>query len=77
MTVKIRVYSDFICPFCFLATAPLDGVAKEKDVEIEWIPLELRPIPHPKVNPWTLPYVIEAWSSFIHSTAKKLGIEIN
>ncbi|EEK74770.1 hypothetical protein bcere0007_6890 [Bacillus mycoides] len=40
------------------------------------MPLELRPIPHPKVNPWTLPYVIEVWSSFIHSTAKKLGIEM-
>ncbi|EJR02476.1 hypothetical protein II1_04623 [Bacillus cereus MC118] len=30
MTVKIRVYSDFICPFCFLATVPLDGLQRKK-----------------------------------------------
>ncbi|MGU9504983.1 DsbA family protein, partial [Bacillus paralicheniformis] len=48
MTVKMKVYSDFICPFCFLAKGPLDEVAKEKDVEIEWMPFELRPSPYSK-----------------------------
>ncbi|MEH7459393.1 hypothetical protein CON65_21080 [Bacillus pseudomycoides] len=76
MTVKIKVYSDFICPFCFLGTGPLDEVVKEKDVEVEWMPFELRPSPSPKIDPWTLPHVVEAWNSFIHPTAKKLGLEM-
>ncbi|MBJ8008637.1 hypothetical protein JDS88_21260 [Bacillus cereus] len=60
----------------FFSYCPFRWGAKEKDVEIEWMPLELRPIPHLKVKPWKLPYVVEAWSSFIHPTAKKLGIEM-
>ena len=43
----MKVYSDFICPFCF-SKGPLDEVAKEKDVEIEWMPFELRPSPYSK-----------------------------
>ena len=42
----MKVYSDFICPFCF--SKRLDEVAKEKDVEIEWMPFELRPSPYSK-----------------------------
>ncbi|MEJ9230267.1 DsbA family oxidoreductase [Peribacillus butanolivorans] len=76
MTVKIKVYSDFICPFCFLGTGPLDEVVKEKDVEVEWMPFELRPSPSPKIDPRTQPRVMEAWNSFIYPTAKKLGLEI-
>lgn len=76
MTVKIKVYSDFLCAFCFLATGPLDEVVKEKDVEVEWMPFELRPSPSPKIDPRTQPRVMEAWDSFIYPTAKKLGLEI-
>lgn len=32
MTLKIKAYSDFICPFCFLGKGPLDEIAKEKDI---------------------------------------------
>ncbi|PEY43956.1 hypothetical protein CN354_02000 [Bacillus cereus] len=76
MTVKIKVYSDFICPFCFLGTGPLDEVVKEKGVKVEWMPFELRPSPSPKIDPRTQPRVMEAWNSFIYPTAKKLGLEI-
>ncbi|WP_243523122.1 DsbA family protein [Bacillus pseudomycoides] len=76
MTVKIKVYSDFICPFCFLGTGPLDEVVKEKGVKVEWMPFELRPSPSPKIDPRIQPRVMEAWNSFIYPTAKKLGLEI-
>ncbi|OJE39668.1 hypothetical protein BAQ49_12925 [Bacillus proteolyticus] len=76
MTVKIKVYSDFLCAFCFLATGPLEEVVKEKDVEVEWMPFEVRPSPSPKIDPRTQPRVMAAWNSFIYPTAEKLGLEI-
>lgn len=39
MPLKIKAFSDFICPFCFLGKGPLDEIAKEKGIEIEWMPL--------------------------------------
>ncbi|MFQ6336041.1 DsbA family oxidoreductase [Bacillus sp. AF62] len=76
MTVKMKVYSDFICPFCFLAKGSLDEVAKEKDVEIEWMPFELRPSPYSKIDPWNEPEKLGSWDAFILPTAKKLGIDM-
>ncbi|MGE7623164.1 DsbA family oxidoreductase [Viridibacillus sp. NPDC096237] len=76
MTLKIKAYSDFICPFCFLGKGPLDEIVKEKDVEVEWMPFELRPSPHSKIDPWKEPDKLSSWDSFILPTAKKLGVDM-
>ncbi|MGE8206397.1 DsbA family oxidoreductase [Heyndrickxia sp. NPDC080065] len=76
MTVKIKAYSDFICPFCFLGKGPLDEIVKEKDVEVEWMPFELRPSPYSKIDPWKEPDKLRSWDSFILPTAKKLGVDM-
>lgn len=76
MTIKIKAYSDFICPFCFLGKGPLDEIVKEKDVEVEWMPFELRPSPYSKIDPWQEPEKLSSWDAFILPTAKKLGIEM-
>lgn len=76
MTVKIKAYSDFICPFCFLGKGPLDEIVKEKDVEVEWMPFELRPEPYPKIDPWNESDKLGSWDAFIKPTAEKLGIDM-
>lgn len=76
MTVKIKAYSDFICPFCFLGKGPLDEIIKEKDVEVEWMPFELRPSPYSKIDPWQDPDKLSSWDSFILPTAKRLGVDM-
>ncbi|HEY2494904.1 MAG TPA: DsbA family oxidoreductase [Paenibacillus sp.] len=76
MTVKIKAYSDFICPFCFLGKGPLDEIVKEKDVEIEWMPFELRPSPYSKIDPWQDPDKLSSWDAFILPTAKRLGVDM-
>ncbi|MBB5325629.1 putative DsbA family dithiol-disulfide isomerase [Anoxybacillus tepidamans] len=45
MTLSIKVYSDYVCPYCFLAKKPLEDAVQNKDVNIEWMPFELRPKP--------------------------------
>ena len=48
MTLKVQVYSDYVCPYCFLAEGPLNEAVAELNgdlegaVEIEWMPFELR-----------------------------------
>jgi predicted DsbA family dithiol-disulfide isomerase len=76
MTLKIKAYSDFICPFCFLGKGPLDEIVKGKDVEVEWMPFELCPSPSIKIDPWQDPHKVSSWDSFILPTAKALGIEM-
>lgn len=75
MTVKIEVYSDYVCPFCLLAKQPLEEVAAEQDVEIEWMPFELRPYPTPTLKPED-DYLPRIWQQSVYPMAKAMGIHI-
>lgn len=75
MTVKVKVYSDYVCPFCFLAEQPLEEAIKGKDVEVEWMPFELRPAPNATLRPED-DYLQTTWSQSVYPMAEQMGIEI-
>jgi predicted DsbA family dithiol-disulfide isomerase len=75
MTVKIRVYSDYVCPFCFLAEGPLEEAVKGKDVEVEWMPFELRPFPNPTLRPEG-DYLQSTWKQSVYPIAERMGVKI-
>ncbi|SMO71262.1 DsbA family oxidoreductase [Melghirimyces algeriensis] len=76
MSVNVKVYSDYICPFCFLAKASFEKAIQGKDVEVEWMPFELRPSPSPKLDPVNDPSKRMGWDQFIKPTAKKWGVHM-
>ena len=41
--VKIFLYYDYICPFCFLATERVLDLAREFSLEAEWLGVEIHP----------------------------------
>ena len=75
MTVKIKVFSDYVCPYCFLAEFPLEEAIKEKDIEVEWLPFELRPLPQPTLKPED-DYLQTVWRQSVYPLARKMGVEI-
>ncbi len=75
MTIKIEVFSDYVCPYCFLAEFPLEAAIKDKDVEVEWMPFELRPYPQPTLRPEE-DYLQTVWRQSVYPLARKIGVEI-
>lgn len=75
MVVPIRVYSDYVCPFCFLAEFPLHEAIRGKDVEVTWMPFELRPYPTPTLKP-NGNYLQNAWRDSVYPIAARMGIDI-
>jgi predicted DsbA family dithiol-disulfide isomerase len=75
MTVKIKVYSDYVCPFCFLAEKPLEEAIEGKDVEVEWMPYELRPYPNETLKPEGH-YLQSSWKQSVYPMAERMGINI-
>jgi predicted DsbA family dithiol-disulfide isomerase len=75
MPLKIKVYSDYVCPFCYLAGFPLREAARGKDVEVEWMPFELRPEPQPTLRPEG-EYLQRAWSQSVYPIARRMGVPI-
>ncbi len=43
MIVRLDAWTDFTCPFCFLATLTLDRIHQETQVELHWRAYQLRP----------------------------------
>ncbi|KMY54208.1 2-hydroxychromene-2-carboxylate isomerase [Bacillus sp. FJAT-27231] len=75
MRIKIKVYSDYVCPFCFLAEKPLEEAIKGKDVEVEWMPFELRPFPNETLKPEG-DYLQNTWKQSVYPLAERMGISI-
>lgn len=75
MTIKIKAYSDYVCPFCFLAKQPLEEAMEGKDVDVEWMPYELRPSPNETLKPEE-DYLQSTWKQGVYPMAEQMGIDI-
>lgn len=43
MSIKIKVFSDYIWPFCYVGKGIVEELEKEYDLEVEWLGLEIHP----------------------------------
>lgn len=78
--MKIQVFSDYVCPYCFLAEQPLndaiDAVASDGNaIDVDWLPFELRPHPTPTLKPEG-DYLQTAWQQSVFPLAQRLGVHI-
>jgi len=42
-SVKLTVYSDYVCPWCYVGQGAVEKMMKEYPVEVTWRPFYLRP----------------------------------
>ncbi|MBT6442163.1 MAG: DsbA family oxidoreductase [Alphaproteobacteria bacterium] len=77
MPLRVQVYSDYVCPYCFLAEGPLQEAVKRMDgrVEVEWMPFELRPHPTPTLEPEG-DYLQDGWAKSVYPMAEQMGVKI-
>lgn len=74
--VKIKVYSDYVCPFCYFGEQILKELQEEEGgFSVEWMPFELRPAPTPTLKPED-EYLPRVWESSVYPMAESLGLEI-
>jgi predicted DsbA family dithiol-disulfide isomerase len=71
----IEVFSDFVCPFCYLAEQPLVDAVEGGDVQIIWQPFELRPEPTPTLRPEG-DYLRSTWQRVVYPMAERMGVPI-
>jgi predicted DsbA family dithiol-disulfide isomerase len=74
----LKIYSDYVCPFCYLGEQILEEVKRENPdltIEVEWMPFELRPYPTPTLKPED-EYLPRVWRQSVYPMAAQLGVEI-
>lgn len=69
----ILVWSDYVCPFCYLALPVMRRVAEDLDVDVSWRAFELRPEPQPTLDP-DGEYLHNVWDTAVYPMADQRGM---
>lgn len=75
--VLIIVWSDYVCPFCYLEEPILNQLQEAfgAQVEIEWRAFELRPDPVPTLDP-DGDYLRSTWARAVYPMAAQRGMTL-
>ncbi len=72
----MRFYYDVVCPYSYLETWAMEAAEDAGEVEIEWLPFELRPAPKPLLEVRGDHLRVD-WTENVYARAQSLGIEIH
>ena len=73
---KARLYYDVVCPYSYMEAHAAEAAEDAGAVELEWLPLELRPAPRPLLEPRG-DHLRTDWTRNVYRRALALGIEIH
>ncbi|MEO7019109.1 MAG: DsbA family oxidoreductase [Ktedonobacteraceae bacterium] len=77
MSIKVDVWSDFVCPFCLLVASSLEKLQKEYDLAVHWHSFELRPAGAQPMPPEYLKRILAGRPMLERQAREHYGIEIN
>jgi predicted DsbA family dithiol-disulfide isomerase len=73
--VRLDVWSDYVCPFCYLELPVADRIRRDfgPAVTVEWHAFELRPEPVPTLDP-AGEYLRTTWARSVYPMAGERGM---
>ena len=74
--VRVQLYYDVVCPYSYMETHVVEAAEDAGQVEVEWLPFELRPAPRPLLEPRGDHLRVD-WTQNVYRRALALGIEIH
>lgn len=75
--IRIDVWSDYVCPFCYLELPPIRRLQAryEGQIELVWRAFELRPAPKPTLDP-DGEYLHTTWKRSVYPMAAERGMRL-
>ena len=75
--VRLDVWSDYVCPFCYLEEPVFAQLRDEfgNDVDVNWQAFELRPEPVPTLDP-DGEYLHAVWNASVYPMASERGMNL-
>jgi predicted DsbA family dithiol-disulfide isomerase len=75
--IRIDIWSDYVCPFCYLQMPALKRLKEEfgPALEITWRAFELRPDPRPTLDP-AGEYLRTTWERSVYPMARERGMSL-
>jgi predicted DsbA family dithiol-disulfide isomerase len=72
----VRFFYDVVCPYSYMESRVVEAAEDAGQVEVEWLPFELRPAPKPLLVPRGDHLRVD-WTSHVYRRALALGVEIH
>lgn len=75
--VTIEVWSDYVCPFCYLEEPVLEHLRHQEgeSLRVQWHAFELRPAPVPTLEP-NGEYLRDSWARAVYPMAERRGMTL-
>ena len=73
---RVRFYYDVVCPYSYLETHAVEAAEDAGDLEVDWLPFELRPAPKALLEVRG-DHLRTDWTQNVYRRALGLGIEIH
>jgi predicted DsbA family dithiol-disulfide isomerase len=72
----VRFYYDVVCPYSYMESHVLEAAEDAGELEVEWLPFELRPAPKPLLEVRG-DHLRTDWTTNVYRRALARGIEIH
>jgi 2-hydroxychromene-2-carboxylate isomerase len=72
----VRFYYDVVCPYSYMESRVVEAAEDAGDLEVEWLPFELRPAPRPLLEVRG-DHLRTDWTQNVYRRALSLGTEIH
>ncbi len=72
----IRFYYDVVCPYSYMESRAVEAAEDAGEVEVEWLPFELRPAPKPLLAVRG-DHLRTDWTHNVYRRALERGVEIH
>jgi len=75
--ITLDVFSDYVCPFCYLEAPELEALSERfgDELAIRWRAFELRPEPEPTLDP-DGDYLHDVWQRAVYPMAAERGMTL-
>jgi predicted DsbA family dithiol-disulfide isomerase len=73
---SVTFYYDVVCPYSYLESHVVEEAEDRGELEVEWLPYELRPAPKPLLEPRG-DHLRTDWSQTVYRRALERGVEIH
>jgi predicted DsbA family dithiol-disulfide isomerase len=73
---RIRFYYDVVCPYSYLESHVVEAAEDAGEVDVEWLPFELRPAPRPLLEVRGDHLRVD-WTRNVYARAQAMGVEIH
>jgi predicted DsbA family dithiol-disulfide isomerase len=76
-SIRVTVWSDYVCPFCYLEEPVLDRIRQEygEALYLQWRAFELRPTPVPTLD-HNGKYLHTVWNQAVYPMARQRGMTL-